>query len=162
MKNKILFYLFAFFGLAANAQISESVQDGEGNPLPGASIVIKGTTTFATTNFDGNFSISASTGSTLIYSYIGFETLEQIYDGSAPQIVMQSGLALDEVLLTGNRSKPRTAIDSAVPIDNIKTSEILNTGEASIERALTFAIPSFNAQDQAISDARAGFSPADL
>ena len=75
---------------------------------------------------------------------------------------MQSGLALDEVLLTGNRSKPRTAIDSAVPIDNIKTSEILNTGEASIERALTFAIPSFNAQDQAISDARAGFSPADL
>ena len=162
MKNKILFYLFAFFGLVANAQISGSVQDGEGNPLPGASIVVKGTTTGATTDFDGNFSINASTGSILIYSYVGFETQEKIYDGSPPQIVMQSGLALDEVLLTGNRSKPRTAIDSAVPIDNIRTSEILNTGEASIERALTFAIPSFNAQDQAISDATAGFSPADL
>ena len=62
----------------------------------------------------------------------------------------------------GNRNKPRTAIDSAVPIDNIRTSDIQNAGEASIQRALTFAIPSFNAQDQAISDATAGFAPADI
>ena len=75
---------------------------------------------------------------------------------------MQEGLSLDEVLVTGNRNKPRTAIDSAVPIDNIRTSDIQNVGEASIQRALTFAIPSFNAQDQAISDATAGFAPADI
>ena len=75
---------------------------------------------------------------------------------------MKQGVSLDEVLITGNRSKPRTAVDSAVPIDNIRTTDIMNVGEASIQRALTFAIPSFNAQDQAISDATAGFAPADL
>ena len=162
MKTKLSILLITLGFFSLSAQIRGTVQDSEGNPLPGASIVIKGTTTGATTDFDGNFSINASEGETLIYSYVGFETLEKSYDGSSPQIVLKSGVALDEVLLTGNRSKPRTAIDSAVPIDNIKTSEILNTGEASIERALTFAIPSFNAQDQAISDATAGFSPADL
>ena len=162
MKNNFFTYLFALVSFAASAQISGTVQDNDGSPLPGASVVVKGTTTGSTTDFDGNFTINASNGDVLIYSYVGFETLEQAYDGSTPQIVMAAGLALDEVLLTGNRSKPRTAIDSAVPIDNIKTSELMNTGEASIERALTFAIPSFNSQDQAISDATAGFSPADL
>ena len=163
-KSNFLFLLFTLVSLTLSAQISGSVQDGDGDPLPGASVVIKGTTTGSTTDFDGNFTINASSGDILVYSYIGFQTLEQSYDGTSDLIivVLQSGVALDEVLLTGNRSKPRTAIDSAVPIDNIKTSEILNTGEASIERALTFAIPSFNSQDQAISDATAGFSPADL
>ena len=161
-KSKFLFFLLTLVSLAVSAQISGTVQDSDGSPLPGASVVIKGTTTGSTTDFDGNFTINASNGDVLIYSYVGFETLEQAYDGTTPQVIMTAGLALDEVLLTGNRSKPRTAIDSAVPIDNIKTSELMNTGEASIERALTFAIPSFNSQDQAISDATAGFSPADL
>jgi iron complex outermembrane receptor protein len=161
-KSNFLFFLLTLVSLAVSAQISGTVQDSDGSPLPGASVVIKGTTTGSTTDFDGNFTINASNGDVLIYSYVGFETLEQAYDGTTPQVIMTAGLALDEVLLTGNRSKPRTAIDSAVPIDNIKTSELMNTGEASIERALTFAIPSFNSQDQAISDATAGFSPADL
>ena len=144
-----------------SAQVTGNVSEGE-NPLPGASVVIKGTTSGASTDFDGNFSIDAQEGDVLIVSYVGFETQEVTYNGSPLQINMQEGLSLSEVLVTGNRSKPRTAIDSAVPIDNIRTSDVLNVGEATIERALTFAIPSFNSQDQAISDATAGFSPADI
>ena len=98
----------------------------------------------------------------LIVSYVGFSTNEVTFDGGDLTVVLNEGEALDEVLVTGNRSKPRTAIDSAVPIDNIRTESVLNVGEASIERALTFSIPSYNSQDQAISDATAGFSPADL
>ena len=147
--------------MGLSAQVTGNVSEGE-NPLPGASVVIKGTTSGASTDFDGNFSIDAQEGDVLIVSYVGFETQEVTYNGSPLQINMQEGLSLSEVLVTGNRSKPRTAIDSAVPIDNIRTSDVLNVGEATIERALTFAIPSFNSQDQAISDATAGFSPADI
>ncbi len=161
-KINFLFILFVFLSFAVGAQVTGSVQDIDGTPLPGASVVVKGSTIGATTDFDGNFSINAPVDSTLVFSYVGFETQEIVSDGNQIQVVMQSGVSLSEVLVTGNRSKPRTAIDSAVPIDNIKTSDILNVGEASIERALTFAIPSFNAQDQPISDATAGFSPADL
>ena len=162
MKKTILsVFTFALSALAF-AQVGGTVSDDQNNPLPGASVVIKGTTTGATTDFDGVFSIDANQGDVLIVSFVGFETQEVTYDGGELSITMAQGLSLDEVLVTGNRNKPRTAIDSAVPIDNIRTSDILNVGEASIERALTFAIPSFNSQDQAISDATAGFSPADI
>jgi iron complex outermembrane receptor protein len=159
MKNLIIFLLMTTFVFA---QQSGMVVDQNNEPLPGASVVIKGTTTGTTTDFDGKFSINVSQGGVLVVSYVGFSTSEVTFDGGDLTVVLNEGEALDEVLVTGNRSKPRTAIDSAVPIDNIKTESVLNVGEASIERALTFSIPSYNSQDQAISDATAGFSPADL
>ena len=159
MKNLIIFLLTTTFVFA---QQSGMVVDQNNEPLPGASVVIKGTTTGTTTNFDGKFSINISQGDVLVVSYVGFSTNEVTFDGGDLTVVLNEGEELDEVLVTGNRSKPRTAIDSAVPIDNIRTESVLNVGEASIERALTFSIPSFNSQDQAISDATAGFSPADL
>lgn len=159
MKNLIIFLLMT---TTVFAQQSGMVVDQNNEPLPGASVVIKGTTTGTTTDFDGKFSINISQGDVLIVSYVGFSTNEVTFDGGDLTVVLNEGEALDEVLVTGNRSKPRTAIDSAVPIDNIRTESVLNVGEASIERALTFSIPSYNSQDQAISDATAGFSPADL
>ena len=159
MKILIIFLLMTNFVFA---QQSGMVVDQNNEPLPGASVVIKGTTTGTTTDFDGKFSINISQGDVLIVSYVGFSTNEVTFDGGDLTVVLNEGEALDEVLVTGNRSKPRTAIDSAVPIDNIRTESVLNVGEASIERALTFSIPSYNSQDQAISDATAGFSPADL
>lgn len=162
MKKTILSIITVLASVVAFAQAGGSVADDQNNPLPGASVVVKGTTTGATTDFDGAFSIDANQGDVLVISFVGFETQEVTYSGSPIAVVLQEGVSLDEVLVTGNRSKPRTAIDSAVPIDNIRTSDILNVGEASIERALTFAIPSFNSQDQAISDATAGFAPADI
>lgn len=159
MKNLIIFLLTTTFVFA---QQSGMVVDQNNEPLPGASVVIKGTTTGTTTDFDGKFSINIRQGDVLVVSYIGFSTNEVTFDGGDLTVVLNEGEALEEVLVTGNRSKPRTAIDSAVPIDNIKTESVLNVGEASIERALTFSIPSYNSQDQAISDATAGFSPADL
>ena len=162
MKKTILTFVALIAATVAFAQAGGTVSDDQNNPLPGASVVVKGTTNGATTDFDGVFSIDVNQGDVLVVSFIGFETQEVTYNGDNLEIVLQEGLSLDEVLVTGNRNKPRTAIDSAVPIDNIKTSEILSTGEASLQRALTFAIPSFNAQDQAISDATAGFAPADI
>ena len=159
MKNLIIFLLMT---TTVFAQQSGMVVDQNNEPLPGASVVIKGTTTGTTTDFDGKFSININQGDVLIVSYVGFSTNEVTFDGGDLTVVLNEGEALDEVLVTGNRSKPRTAIDSAVPIDNIRTESVLNVGEASIERALTFSIPSYNSQDQAISDATAGFSPADL
>ena len=159
MKNLLTFLLTTTFVFA---QQSGMVVDQNNEPLPGASVVIKGTTTGTTTDFDGKFSINVSQGDVLVVSYVGFSTNEVTFDGGDLTVVLDEGEALDEVLVTGNRSKPRTAIDSAVPIDNIRTESVLNVGEASIERALTFSIPSYNSQDQPISDATAGFSPADL
>ena len=162
MKKTIFSFVALLVTSIAFAQVGGTISDTDNNPLPGATVVVKGTTNGATTDFDGAFNIDANQGDVLVISFVGFETQEVTYDGSELSVVMQEGVSLDEVLVTGNRNKPRTAIDSAVPIDNIRMSDIQNAGEASLQRALTFAIPSFNAQDQAISDATAGFAPADI
>ncbi|RZV60356.1 MAG: TonB-dependent receptor, partial [Flavobacteriaceae bacterium] len=77
-------------------------------------------------------------------------------------IALQDGLSLDEVVIVGNRSKPRTILDSPVPIDVVGVSELRNTGQPTVDKMLTYKIPSFNSTNQTISDATAHFDPADL
>jgi len=164
MKNKILFYLFAFFGLAASAQISGSVQDEEGNPLPGASIVVKGTTTGATTDFDGNYTIEVDDNSTLIFSYIGYATKEIATSGqSIINVILNAGESLDEIVVIGSRNPNRTAIDSPVPIDVINVKELINLSpQVNLNQILNFVAPSFTSNTQTISDGTDHIDPASL
>jgi iron complex outermembrane receptor protein len=76
--------------------------------------------------------------------------------------VQEASEGLDEVVITGNRIKPRTILDSPVPIDNIDVAELVKSGQPTLDRMLTFKVPSFNSQNQAISDATAHYDPADL
>jgi TonB-linked SusC/RagA family outer membrane protein len=76
-----------------------AVQDG---PLPGATIIVKGSDNTGTlTDFDGNFSVSASIGDVLIVSYVGFASQEvSIANDSTLSIVLESDQQLDEVVVT--------------------------------------------------------------
>ncbi|MGO1752110.1 MAG: carboxypeptidase-like regulatory domain-containing protein, partial [Psychroflexus sp.] len=68
--------LFLMFGLVLSAQtITGTVVDSKMNaPLPGANVIVKGTTTGTTTDFDGNFTINVKESQgTLVFSYVGFE-----------------------------------------------------------------------------------------
>lgn len=75
---------------------------------------------------------------------------------------LQKNIQLNEVVITGNRTKPRTILDSPIPIDNIGSQELKKSGQRTLDKMLTYKIPSFNSQNQAISDATAHFDPADL
>ena len=98
MKNLIIFLLTTTFVFA---QQNGMVVDQNNEPLPGASVVIKGTTTGTTTNFDGKFSINISQGDVLVVSYVGFSTNEVTFDGGDLTVVLNEGEALDEVLVLG-------------------------------------------------------------
>ena len=89
------------FSMSAIAQqITGSVSDDAGIPLPGASVVIQGTSSGTTTDFDGNFSIETSQGSTLVISYVGYDS-QLIVVGSSPiNVQLISENALDEVVVT--------------------------------------------------------------
>ena len=147
----------------ATAQVTGTVSGADGAPVTGVNVVEKGTSNGAITDFDGNYQISAASDATLVFSYVGYETLEvAVSNQSVVNVTLQDGSSLDEVLLLGNRSKPRTILDSPVPIDNISVKELTSGGQPTIEAMLTFKVPSFNAQNQAISDATAHYDPADL
>ena len=164
LKNYLILLIFCF-GISnfMNAQtVSGTVLDDSSQPLPGVTVVVKGTTTGAVSDFDGNFSISASNGDVLVFSYVGFNTQEVTVSGSRVNITMKAGVALDEIILVGNRAKPRTILDSPVPVDNISVAELRSTGQPTVDKMLTYKVPSFNSTNQTISDATAHFDPADL
>ncbi|WP_245167526.1 TonB-dependent receptor [Croceivirga sp. JEA036] len=143
-------------------QVKGRITDMNGLPLAGVNVVIKGTNSGTTSDFDGNYSINANTGAVLIFSYIGFNTIEKTITTAVLNVQLEEGISLNEVVMIGNRSKPRTVLNSAVPIDNIGVAELASTGQPTVDKMLTYKIPSFNSTNQTISDATAHFDPADL
>lgn len=111
MKN-LIFTLFCLLGISVSfsqTEISGTVKDNGGLPIPGANIIIKGTTSGTISDFDGNFAFTTSVSGKKILqiAYLGFANQEEtvLLDG-APiilQIVLQEGgNALDKVVLTAS------------------------------------------------------------
>ncbi len=97
----LLLVLVVQLAFAQEKTISGTVTDDTGLPLPGVNIIIKGTSTGTQSDFDGNYTIEAAVGQTLVYSYVGFET-QEIAVGASNRIdvTMQAGSVLDEVVVT--------------------------------------------------------------
>jgi iron complex outermembrane receptor protein len=145
------------------AQITGTVRDEDGAPLPGASVVKKGTQVGTTTDFDGNFSIEAIIGDRLIVSYIGFEPKEVTINSSIMTITLVSGVQLSEVVITGSRNPNRTATESTVPIDVINVKELANSApQVNLNQILNYVAPSFTSNTQTISDGTDHIDPASL
>ncbi|MGF1555257.1 SusC/RagA family TonB-linked outer membrane protein [Paucihalobacter sp.] len=100
----ILLVLFVPATLFAQTNVSGTVTD-EANtlPLPGVNVLVKGTTTGASTDFDGNFTISLNVGDVVVFSYLGYKSKEVTYTGGTTLNVTLSEDAaqLDEVVLIG-------------------------------------------------------------
>ena len=161
----IAILLIAGLCQSLTAQVSGVVVDENNVPLIGVSVSTDDSNTGTITDFDGSFTITPAVYPAVIqYSYVGFtsQTAEYMGPKKDESIMLMAGVGLDEVVVTGNRGKPRTILDSPVPVDNINVSELKNSGKAIIERMLTYKVPSFNSQNQAISDATAHYDPADL
>lgn len=165
IKNYILLMIF-FLGIASmlNAQeVTGTVVDEQSVPLPGVSIIIKGTSTGTTSDFDGNYKINAVNGDVLMFSYIGYNTIEVTVSGSTLNVTLQSGVSLDEVVLIGTRNPSRTAVDTPVPVDIIDVSELTSAGpQVNLNQMLNYVAPSFTSNTQTISDGTDHIDPASL
>ena len=126
------------FGIMANAiqsTVTGTVTDDTGAPLPGANVLVKGTTTGTQTDFDGNYTITADSGATLEFSYIGFATQEIAVDGQTTINVSmaEDAAALDEVIVTGYSTQTRgdlTGAVSSVDLSEAVKAPITNAAEA--------------------------------
>ncbi|MFY0631663.1 MAG: TonB-dependent receptor [Flavobacteriaceae bacterium] len=149
--------------IALYTKITGTVTDGNGETLPGVNVIEKGTNNGTFTDMDGKYSIDAPEGATLVFSFIGFQTQEKVVSTkNVIDVTLLESELLDEIVITGNRSKPRTILNSPVPIDNVGVAELRSTGQPTVDKMLTYKIPSFNSTNQTISDATAHFDPADL
>ena len=121
----ILLMLGTTFGVAQQ-NVTGLVSDGDG-PLPGVTIIEKGTSNGTTSDFDGNFTISVSgEDAILVISYLGFITQELSANADAGNIIMKSGSdELEEVVVTGYGSQRKATITGAVASikgENIETT----------------------------------------
>ncbi|MFC4723281.1 SusC/RagA family TonB-linked outer membrane protein [Geojedonia litorea] len=109
--------------LFAQTTVTGTVTDEANIPLPGVNVIIKGTTTGASTDFDGNYTIRANTGDIIVYSYLGFIAQEITYNGqtSLNVILRQDTAQLDEVVIIGYGST--TVKDATGSLDRIDSEE---------------------------------------
>ncbi|EIM74557.1 TonB-dependent outer membrane receptor [Nitritalea halalkaliphila LW7] len=142
-----------------------SEEDG-GEPLPGASVLVKGTGIGTTTDLDGRFTLEVPAGrNTLTVSFIGFRSRDiAITNQSEITVRMESDdAALGEVIVTGTRVGARSRIDSPVPVDIIPVSEVIDAlGQVDLNQILTYIAPSFQSSRQTISDGTDHMDPAQL
>ena len=134
-------------------EVTGMVVGPDGNPLPGANVIVKGTSVGAQTDFDGNFTVQVPEGSKfLVISYVGFEEKEVNVKGKSNVTVQLKPDAgqLDAVVVIGTRGKPRTSFDSPVAVDNFKTSELQKTGKTTVDQQLMLRVPSYNATEQPV------------
>ena len=103
LKSFLLVGAILCFGLVEAQEVSGTVTDANG-PLPGASVVVKGTTTGTQTDFDGNYTLDGvDANATLVFSYIGYSTQEIPVNGRSTinVVLAEDAQALDEVVIIG-------------------------------------------------------------
>ena len=123
----LLFWLSAGTLLAQNITVTGTVRDEAGDGIPGATILVKGTSNGTATNLDGVYSISAPANAILQISYVGFETKEvQINGQSVLDIIMSaSASALDEVVIVGyGAQKKRDVTGSVASVSEATLKEV--------------------------------------
>lgn len=136
MRNTILAILLFLFQMASYAQdgvtVTGSVYDTGGQPLPGASVVLKGSTTGTQTDFDGNFTLSGiPSDGVLLISYIGFVSQEVPVEGrSSVSVTMEEDTqTLDEVVVVGYGTQKKSDLTSAIVSVDTESMEKVPTGQ---------------------------------
>ncbi len=131
----VIFLLFMPYFTYAQQNITGVISDESGVPLPGVNVVIKGTNTGTTTDFNGNYSINASDTDILTFSFVGFIDQEiEVGNAESFNLSLQMGSdELDEVVLTGYGTTKRANLTNSVSklnTESLVDRPIMTLGEA--------------------------------
>ena len=148
MKIRILLILFLSASLSVfsqQVQVSGTVLSSEDNlPIVGANVLLKGQNSGTSTDFDGNYSLTANAGDVLLFSYIGFETQQVVLnDQKSIQIVLSPNTsALDEIVVIGYGTQSKKETTGAVAVVGSEAIEKLNPQR--VEQALQGQVAGVN------------------
>jgi len=147
MKLKYLIYLliFAPIGLWAQGQVTGTVTSSDdGMPLPGATVVVVGTTNGTTTDFDGNYVIeNVPTDASLAFSYVGFLRVEvPVNSQSVINVALQADAQqLEEVVLTGYATERKADLTGAITVVELAPVEGQSLSSGNAMQALQGRVP---------------------
>lgn len=129
-----LLLVFASTALYAQTEIAGTVTDEAGEPVIGATVVVKGSTNGTITDLDGNFRLSVEDGAMLIISYIGYQQTE-VAAANNIKVTLKEDLAeIDEIVVTGYTVQKKADLTGSVSV--VKTDDIKNSSDSDPMRAL--------------------------
>jgi TonB-linked SusC/RagA family outer membrane protein len=125
---------------AQNINISGTVSDGNGDPVSGASVVVKGSTVGVTTDVNGGYTISAPADATLVFSFLGLAPREEVVAGRGriEVVLTSSDQAIDEVVVVAYGVTRKRDLTGSV--STVDTRSITAQSNSSISRALEGAV----------------------
>lgn len=142
MRKNTIYSFLVFFASAftllfsQEITVSGTVTDASSVPLPGVNIQVKGTSNGTSTDFDGNYSISASQGDVLVFSFLGFTTKEATVSGTELNVSLEeSADALDEVVVTAFGIKRETR-ELGYSVTQVKAEDVNLAGQGNAVAAL--------------------------
>ena len=131
------FLLVGMTSVFAQKQVNVSgrITDELNEPMIGVSVLEKGTTNGVITDLDGNYTLSASEGSTIVFSYIGYVTQEKkAVAGTMNIILKEDSKTLDEVVVVGYGVQKKSSVTGA--ISSVKAEDFENRTITNAEQAL--------------------------
>ncbi|QKJ63084.1 TonB-dependent receptor [Flavobacterium sp. M31R6] len=164
-KIALLFFLLNVTFMMAQREVSGIVKDKTGTPLPGVNVQEKGTKNGISTDMNGSYKLNVNEGATLVFSYIGFTTVTKPATTAIINVDLEEesgGQKLEEVVVTGTRTAPRSNTTSALPIDVLSSKDLTATGQATFDKALQYRIPSFNTVNTPVNDATSLLDPYEI
>lgn len=141
--------------ITIEGNVSSASEENPG-PLPYITIIVKGTTRGTTTDFDGNYSITAAPDATLVFSYVGFKTKEIAVDGQTQlDVALEEDIAgLDAVVVTGYSTQDKKSITGSIATITSEDLEKVHGG-ATVSSGLAGKIPGVSFR---MNDGRPGAS----
>ncbi len=129
-----------------NVVVSGAVKAKDGSPIPGVTVIIKGTTKGTITDFDGNYSIKGVTnGDVLVFSFVGMRPVEVTFTGNENISVTleEETTGLEEVIVVGYGLQKKETVTGA--ISTINTEDLLQSPQANVSNALVGRMPGLQA-----------------
>lgn len=128
--------LFTVLVQAQDITVNGVVNDENGMPIPGASILVKGTTTSTSSDFDGKFQIQAPSNGVLTINFIGYATVQESINGRKSIIIQIKGesQSLNEVVVVGYGTQKKSVVTGA--ISSIKASDLEDLPITRVEQSL--------------------------
>ena len=133
----LLVVLMAQLTFAQERSVSGTVSDNAGMPIPGVSVLVKGTKSGTQTDFDGKYIIKVDASQTLVFSYVGMNTQEVVAKSTSINVKMaSSAMELESVVVTalGIKRKPK---ELSYAVESIKTEELTKTRAVNVATALS-------------------------
>lgn len=126
--------VFAVAGFGQSMQVKGNVTDDAGQPMAGVTVLVQGTATGVLTDGNGNYTITADKGSTLVFSMVSFETFTAVVGDNPTINAAMRFSTLDEVVVTGYTSQRQGDITGAVSV--IDTEEMNQIAATSFSQKL--------------------------